>query len=55
MSPQQLRAEETLNRFADLLSEDIPLREIAERMGIRTPRASQLLMKLRARLGPQAR
>jgi hypothetical protein len=54
MTSQQRQAEETLDRFAELLSQDIPLRMIAERMGIRTPRASQLLMKIRERLGPQA-
>jgi DNA-binding transcriptional regulator LsrR (DeoR family) len=54
VSPQQIQAEHTLNRFAELLSQGLELREVAERMGIRTPRASQLLMKLRERLGPQA-
>jgi hypothetical protein len=54
MNNQQRTAEETLDRFAELLSRDIPLRSIAERMGIRSTRASQLLMKLRERLGPQA-
>lgn len=47
-------SEQRLARFAELLSQDLPLRAIAERMGIRTPRASQLLMKLREQLGPQA-
>jgi DNA-binding IclR family transcriptional regulator len=54
MTSQQLRAEQRLDHFAELLSQDIPLHDIAERLGVRTARASQLLMKLRARLGPQA-
>lgn len=55
MTSQQIAAEQRLDHFAELLSRDIPLTHIAQRMGIRTPRASQLLMTLRARLGPQAR
>jgi hypothetical protein len=43
-----------LDRFAELLSLDIPIREIAERMGIRPARASQLLIELRKKLGWQA-
>lgn len=55
-SQQQIADYEArLERFAELLSEDIPLAEIAERMGIRTARASQLLMTIRAGLGWQAR
>lgn len=54
MTKLQIQAEETLDRFAELLSLDLPLRDIAERMGVRRARASQLLMKIRARLGPQA-
>lgn len=55
-SAQQIAdAEATLDRFAELLSRDVPLSVIAERMGIRRARASQLLMTLRKRLGEQAR
>ena len=54
MNRQQRQAEERLHHFSELLSQDIPLAVIAQRMGIRTPRASQLLMKVRERLGPQA-
>jgi hypothetical protein len=43
-----------LDRFAELLSLEIPIREIAERMGIRPARASQLLIELRKKLGWQA-
>jgi hypothetical protein len=46
--------EETLDRFAELLSLDLSLTTIAERMNMRRTRATQLLMKLRARLGWQA-
>ena len=54
-SAQQIAGYEAkLDRFAELLSQDLPLSVVAERMGIRRPRASQLLMELRARLGPQA-
>lgn len=54
MTTQQIAAEQTLDRFAELLSLDLDLATIADRMGVRTARASQLLMKLRERLGPQA-
>jgi DNA-binding transcriptional regulator LsrR (DeoR family) len=54
MTRLQEQAEERLNHFADLLAQGLELREIAERMGIRTARASQLLMAIRKRLGPQA-
>lgn len=47
--------EARLDHFAELLSLDIPLAQIAERMGIRTARASQMLMEIRRRLGWQAR
>lgn len=52
---QIAETEATLNRFAELLSRDIPLSNIAERMGIRRARASQLLIEIRRRLGWQAR
>lgn len=52
---QQIMAEARLDHFAELLSQGLELGVIAERLNIRTPRASQLLMKLRQRLGPQAR
>jgi DNA-binding IclR family transcriptional regulator len=55
MTHQQLQAEATLDHFAELLSLDLSLTQIAERMGVRRARASQLLMKLRQRLGPQAK
>jgi len=54
-SPEQRAAKaDQLDRFTELLSLDLPLSVIAERMGIRRPRASQLLMEVRKRLGPQA-
>jgi DNA-binding transcriptional regulator LsrR (DeoR family) len=43
-----------LDRFAELLSFDLTTAQIAERMGIARPRASQLLGKLRAKYGWQA-
>jgi len=54
-SPHQLAEEAaTLDRFAELLSLDLATPEIAERMGIRRTRASQLLGKLKAKFGEQA-
>ena len=54
-SPQQIAdCAAQLDRFAELLSLDLKTPEIAERMGIRRPRASQLLGKLRAKYGWQA-
>lgn len=47
MRPDHAKPEETLDCFADLLALDLSLSDIAERMGIRRARASQLLMKLR--------
>jgi hypothetical protein len=43
-----------MDRFTQLLSEDLELNIIAQRMGIRTARASQLLMQVRKDLGWQA-
>jgi DNA-binding transcriptional regulator LsrR (DeoR family) len=54
-SPQQIAAtKDRLNRFAELLSLDLTTPEIAERMGIRRARASQLLGELRRKYGWQA-
>lgn len=54
-SAQQIAdSKATLDRIAELLSQDIPLRDIAERMGIRRARASQLLIAIREQLGRQA-
>jgi len=52
----QQRADEiaTLDRFAELLSQDLTTPQIAERMGIRRTRASQLLGKLLHKYGWQA-
>jgi DNA-binding transcriptional regulator LsrR (DeoR family) len=54
-SPQQIAdSVAQLDRFAELLSLDLKTHEIAERMGIRRARASQLLGKLKAKYGDQA-
>lgn len=54
-SPQQVAASAAqMDRFAELLSMDLDTAQIAERMGIRRPRASQLLGKLRGKYGWQA-
>lgn len=45
---------ERLDRFAELLSLDIPLKDIGERMGISRGAPYVLLMKLRAKYGWQA-
>lgn len=55
-SPQQIANQKAnLDRFAELLSRDIPMLAIRERMGITNGRAQQLMLKLRADLGWQAR
>lgn len=47
--------EERLDRFAELLSQDIETPLICQRMGIGRGAGYALLVKLRARLGWQAR
>ena len=44
-----------LDQFAELLSLNLETPEIAERMGITRPRASQMLGQLRKKYGWQAR
>lgn len=52
---QQMEAHEAkLDRFADLLSRDIPIPRIAESMSIGRGAAHILLRIIRDRLGPQA-
>lgn len=46
--------EAKLDRFAELMSLDIPIPQICERMGIPRGSAYRLLMDLRRRLGWQA-
>jgi hypothetical protein len=54
-SPEKIAAARVqLDRFAELLSQDIPLLAIRERMGLTNGRAQQLMLKLRADLGWQA-
>jgi hypothetical protein len=48
-------ASERLDRFAELLSLDIPIARIAERMGIHTTAAHGLMAQLRAKYGWQAK
>ena len=48
-------AAERLDRFAELVSLDIPIPQIAERMGIGKGAAYAIMMKLRAKYGSQAR
>lgn len=45
---------ERLDRFAELLSQDLPMRVIAERMGIGKGAAYAMLCKLRDKYGWQA-
>jgi hypothetical protein len=55
-SPQQIAEYETkLDRFAELLSLDIPIQQIAQRLGVTRSCASGLLGVLRAKYGWQAR
>ena len=51
----RIDADDRLNRFAELLSLDIPIPEICLRLGIGKGAGYALLMKLRQRLGAQAR
>lgn len=44
-----------LERFAELLSRDLQMSEIRERMGITKRNAYHMFSRLRADLGPQAR
>lgn len=54
-SPQQIAdAEARLERFAELLSLDIPVPVIAQRLGIKNGAAQALLCKLRDKFGWQA-
>jgi DNA-binding transcriptional regulator LsrR (DeoR family) len=54
-SPDQIAASAAqMDRFAELLSLGLDTSQIAERMGIERPRASQLLGKLRAKYGRQS-
>lgn len=54
-SPEHLqRRDEQMDRFAELLSLDLSTAQIAERMGIRRTRASQMLGELRRKYGWQA-
>ena len=54
-SPQQIADYAAkMDRFAELLSLDLTTPEIAERMGMKRPRASQMLGILRAKYGWQA-
>lgn len=46
--------DERLDRFAELLSQDIPVPVICQRMGIGKGAGYALLMKIRRRLGWQA-
>jgi hypothetical protein len=43
-----------LDEFAELLSRDIEIHAIAERMGITRRAANSMLLRIRKRLGPQA-
>lgn len=44
-----------IDRFAELLSEDIPIPAIRERMGLTNSAAQSLMRRIRQKLGPQAR
>ena len=54
MRADTLSPDDRLDHFAELLSRDIPIPQIAERMGIGRGAAHALLKKLRDRLGDQA-
>lgn len=51
----QLGPEARLDQFAELLSRDIPIPAICQRMGIGRGAGYALLTKLRTRLGVQAK
>lgn len=54
-SPQQIiDYAERLNHFAELLSREIPVRQICERMGVRKGQGYRWLGEIRAGLGWQA-
>lgn len=53
--PDRIDPRQRLDRFAELLSSDIPIPQIAERMGIGRGTAHDLLKKIRDELGDQAR
>lgn len=47
--------EERLDRFAELLSQEVPIRDAGTRLGITSTSANRLFRKICERLGPQAR
>ena len=54
MRLDRITPDERLDHFAELLSLDIPLSEIRERMGVTKGCTASLLAKLRAKYGRQA-
>ena len=48
------RPSPALDRFADLIAEEVPPRDAAEQMGLRRAYGDHLMVKIRQRLGPQA-
>lgn len=55
MREDRRQHQETLDRFAELLSLDLPMDTIRQRLGLTKSNSSALLQKLRKQLGWQAR